>query len=77
MGKYLSVILGLVAIAFGIWGIVVTWPLLWKAILATVPAMFVLGGMLAVIIGIGEIRDSLESRRTPTETTGSPAAQKP
>jgi len=76
MGKYLSVILGVVAMAFGIWGIVMTWPLLWKAILATVPAMCVLGGLLAVIIGIGEIRDSLESRRTQTQPTSSPAVQK-
>ncbi len=59
MGKYLTVILGLAAMAFGAWGILATWPLLWRAIQAMVPALFLLGGGLAVMVGLGEIRDSL------------------
>ena len=66
MGKYLTVILGLAAMAFGAWGILATWPLLWRAIQAMVPALFLLGGGLAVMVGLGEIRDSLgrEDRKT-------------
>ncbi|MBI4323266.1 MAG: hypothetical protein HY596_03210 [Candidatus Omnitrophica bacterium] len=58
MGKYLTVILGLAAMACGAWGIRATWPLLWRAIQAMVPALFFLGGGLAVLVGLGEIRDS-------------------
>lgn len=58
MGKYLTVILGSAAMAFGAWGILATWPLLWRATQAMVPALFLLGGGLAVMVGLGEIRDS-------------------
>jgi len=76
MGKYMSVILGLASIAFGVWGIAVTWPWLWNAIKATVPAMFVLGGLLAVIIGLGEIRDSFASPKPQPQPTSTPQVQK-
>ncbi len=59
MGKYLTVILGVSAMACGAWGILATWPLLWLAIQAMVPALFLLVGGLAVLVGLGEIRDSL------------------
>ncbi len=64
MGKYLSVIVGSAVLAVGVWGIVVTWPLLWKAVQATVPAMCVLGGLLAIFVGVSEIRDSGSSQAT-------------
>lgn len=76
MGKYMSVILGAAAMAFGLWAICATWPLFWKAIKATVPALFVLGGLLAVIVGLGEIRDSLASNKAQTEPSGQPGGQK-
>ena len=66
MGKYLTVILGVSVMACGAWGILATWPLLWRAIQAMVPALFLLGGGLAVLVGLGEIRDSFvrEDRKT-------------
>ena len=67
MSKYLTVILGLAAMVCGVWGVIVTWPLLWRAIQATVPALFALGGVLAVGIGISEIRDSLGRKDQKTE----------
>ena len=67
MSKYLTVILGLAAMAFGIWGIVTTWPLLWRAAQAMVPALFLLGGGLAVMVGLGEIQDSLGREDHHTE----------
>ncbi len=75
MGKYLTVLFGLAAIVFGMWGIAVTWPLLWTAIKATVPPFFVLGGLLAVLVGLGEIRDSL-ARKGQASSTTSTATQK-
>ena len=68
MSKYLTVILGLAAMAFGIWGIVAAWPLLWRAVQAMVPALFLLGGGLTVMVGLGEIRDSLSKTEKPQGT---------
>ena len=66
MGKYVTVVLGLAAVACGTWVILATWPLFWRAIQAMVPALVVLGGLVAVLVGLGEIRDSLgrEDRKT-------------
>ena len=74
MGKYLTVILGLAAMVFGFWGILATWPLAWRAILAVVPMTFVLGGLLAVIVGFSEIRDSLTAP-TASQPTGNPVTK--
>lgn len=76
MGKYVSVLVGLAAMAFGIWGILATWPLLWTAVKATAPVTFVLGGLLAVLIGFGEIRDSFTEKKPPAQPASSPSAQK-
>ena len=71
MGKYLTVILGVSAMACGAWGILATWPLLWRVILSVVPLVFVLGGLLAVLVGLAEIRDSF-IRRQPDRKTEKP-----
>ncbi len=70
MGKYLAVIVGLAAIAVGGWSMAATWPLVWKALQVLVPILLVLGGLLAVLVGLGEIQDSLANRRsrTPSQT---------
>ena len=76
MGKYLTVVLGVAAIVFGMWGIVTTWPLLWIAITAIVPPLFVLGGLLAVMVGVGEIRDIFAARKTQAQAPTTPAPQR-
>jgi len=48
---------GLVALVLGIIGIIVWWGFFIKALLAAVPAMLILGGALAVYLGIEELRD--------------------
>ena len=75
MGAYLTVLLGLVAIVCGMWGIVSTWPLFWTAITAILPPLCVLGGLLAILVGLGEIRESLTSK-AQTPSTAKPTAQK-
>ena len=65
MGKYLTVVGGVVAIAGGFWGLVVAWPLLLRMLEVAVPLILLVGGMFAVAIGAAEIRDSLSAPRTP------------
>ena len=65
MGKYLTVVGGVVAIAGGFWGLVVTWPLLLRMLEVSVPLILLVGGMFAVAIGAAEIRDRWSAPRTP------------
>ncbi|GEM_PF-6000988 len=64
MGKYLSVLLGIAAMVIGFWALRVTWPLLWTVCKVVIPLVLVLGGGMAVLVGLGEISDSLR-QRTP------------
>ncbi len=66
MGKYAHLTGGVASIALGVWLIRATWPLCWKAILAIAPLLLVVGGVLAVLIGLAEITDHLsQSRQGP------------
>jgi hypothetical protein len=67
MGKYVTLLLGVAAMAGGIVTIHATWPLFWRAVQAVVPALIVFVGMMAVLVGLGEIRDSLERADRKTE----------
>lgn len=72
MGKALIILLGLIAIGLGIWGIV-AWS---DAVLIAIKAMVALGlvviglGMLA--FGISEIRSAAEERRLAAEVEATP-----
>ncbi|MDD5449927.1 MAG: hypothetical protein PHO42_04940 [Candidatus Omnitrophica bacterium] len=63
MGKYISVIGGLVAILLGLIGLIKWWELFVRALLATVPSILILGGLVALAAGISEIKDSVKSKK--------------
>jgi len=48
---------GLVALVLGIIGIISWWGYFVKALMASVPAMLILGGALAAYLGFEEIKD--------------------
>ena len=63
MSKYLGVVIGVIAVLFGLKGLII-----WRGDFLTVlrgslPAIFILGGAIAVIAGISEIRDEISSKR--------------
>jgi uncharacterized membrane protein YqjE len=60
---------GLVALVLGIIGIIVWWGFFIKALLAAVPAMLILGGALAVYLGIEELRDKKRADSFDDTTT--------
>jgi len=62
MGKYVSVIGGLVAILFGLIGLIRWWDLFVRALLATVPAILILGGLIALAAGVSEIKDAMKTK---------------
>lgn len=60
---------GLGALVLGIIGIIVWWGFFIKALLAAVPAMLILGGALAVYLGIEELRDKKRADSFDDTTT--------
>lgn len=63
MGKYVSVIGGIVAALLGLWGIFGWFEYFWKVVQGTVPAMLIFGGLIALFLGISEIKDELAAKK--------------
>ncbi|MFH1259590.1 MAG: hypothetical protein ABII74_07270 [Elusimicrobiota bacterium] len=57
-----ALIVGLVFAGFGLWGVVVWSADFFLVCRGALPAFFLMGGVLAVIIGITTIRDSLKGK---------------
>ena len=58
----LAVIVGLIFVALGLWGIAAWWPYFVIVLKGSVPPMIIVGGLLAIIAGITSLRDSLETK---------------
>ncbi|NCO24536.1 MAG: hypothetical protein COZ07_10015 [Candidatus Infernicultor aquiphilus] len=54
---------GIVAIILGVWGLIEWWLLFLKALAALIPFILVVGGVLAVIVGITSRRDKIEEEK--------------
>jgi len=74
MAKYVTVMLGVVAMSGGVWMLAATWPLLWIAVQVAVPVLLVLGGLLAIGVGLGEIRDAAADRAAQSPRSAEPPA---
>ncbi len=57
MGTYVTILIGLAAALAGCYGMKATWPLVWLALKALGLIVLVVGGLLAVFVGLGELRD--------------------
>jgi len=60
---------GLIAVILGIIGISQWYALFFKALLASVPAMLILGGALAIYLGIEEIKDKRASESFESDSS--------
>ena len=63
MSKYLGIVIGVIAVLLGLKGLTA-----WRGDLLTVlrgsmPVIFILGGAIAVIAGLSEIKDEISSKR--------------
>ena len=58
MGKYLSVAGGIIAVAVGIWYLSLWWDDVTIVAKGVLVAALILGGLLALFAGAGEIKDS-------------------
>lgn len=65
MGKYLCVIVGVVSILAGGWGVHRWWLLVLGMVKGGASLVLILGGVIAVVAGITEIRDTAALRKQP------------
>ena len=65
----MALIGGLIAVIVGIIGMSQWYALFLKALLASVPAMLILGGALAIYLGIEEIKDKRASESFESDTS--------
>ncbi|GAH54194.1 unnamed protein product [marine sediment metagenome] len=54
---------GIAAIILGVLGLIEWWLLFLKALAALVPFILLVGGVLAVIIGISSVKERIEEKR--------------
>ena len=71
MGKYLAVLVGLIAMAAGLILVVfVWWKEFYQLVFGFIPPVLFLGGLIALIAGISSIKDAQRTRKLEEETSG-------
>ncbi|MFA9452427.1 MAG: hypothetical protein ACERK6_00810 [Candidatus Aminicenantaceae bacterium] len=69
MGKIMAVLLGLVAMAGGVFLIMFLWgPLVLDLILACIPLILLFGGLIAFIAGVSSLKDAARAKNLEEET---------
>jgi TRAP-type C4-dicarboxylate transport system permease small subunit len=69
MGKYLAIIIGIIAMVAGVVLVIaVWWREFYELVFGFIPPVLFFGGLIALIAGISSIRDALRTKRLETET---------
>lgn len=63
MGKYITVLGGIISIVIGIWGILSWWWSFVELLKGSVPPILILGGLAAFFAGISEIKDASQAKK--------------
>ena len=63
MGKYITVLGGLISIILGIWGIITWWYSFVMLLKGSVPPILILGGLAALFAGVSEIKDCMQAKK--------------
>jgi small neutral amino acid transporter SnatA (MarC family) len=63
MGKIISVIGGAVAVVLGLFGVIKWFGAFLGVLKGTVPAMLIFGGLIALFLGISEIKDEKAAKQ--------------
>lgn len=58
---------GIVAVILGIWGLAEWWSYFLKALMASVPFLLLVGGVIAIAAGISDIKDKMEEKKEKME----------
>lgn len=63
MGKYITVLGGLVSIILGAWGLMTWWYSFVILLKGSVPPILILGGLAALFAGISEVKDCAQAKK--------------
>ncbi|MFC1666419.1 hypothetical protein ACFL0P_00915 [Candidatus Omnitrophota bacterium] len=63
MGKYITILGGIISIIIGICGMWAWWGTFRDLLKGAIPPMLVLGGLAAFFAGISEIKDSMQTKK--------------
>ena len=77
VGRYISIVLGLILLALGVAGIIVWAQMVVQFILAILALGLVLIGLVAVAFGLSELRSAAEERRITGEESAAPEKAEP
>ena len=69
MGKYITVLGGLVSIIVGVWGLISWWDSFVILLKGSVPPILILGGLAALFAGISEIKDCAQAKKEEAKKT--------
>ena len=75
LGKVLGIVIGVVLVVLGLWGIVAWWSLFIRALMAAVPALLIVVGVVLVIFFVSEIRSSIREKAEEEATAGQEAKE--
>ncbi len=67
---------GIVAVILGIWGLAGWWQYFIKAVMAAVPFLLLVGGVIAIAAGISDIKDKMEEKKESKKEEGKKEEQK-
>ena len=67
MGKYITVLGGLISIIVGIWGLITWWYSFVILLKGSVPPILILGGLAALFAGMSEIKDCMQTKKEETK----------
>jgi Na+/H+-dicarboxylate symporter len=69
MGKALAILLGLIAMAAGVYLVILVWPEQFIALVfGCIPPILFFGGLIALIAGISGIKDAARTKKLEEET---------
>jgi Na+/proline symporter len=76
MGKVLGIIIGVVLVILGAWGLFTWWSLFVRGLMAAVPILAVIVGVVLLVFFISEIRSSFQEK-AEMEATSEKASESP
>lgn len=75
MGKVLGVVIGVVLVVLGLWGIVTWWGLFLRGLMAAVPPLLIVVGAVLVVFFVSEIRSSIREKAETEPATATESKQ--
>jgi hypothetical protein len=68
MGKYITVLGGLISIILGAWGLMTWWYSFVILLKGSVPPILILGGLAALFAVISEVKDCMQAKKEEPKT---------